>query len=132
MDRPEIKILAIAFCALVIALRLPGIFWPDRLKAFLSSYGSLGDGVLRALGVLLMALGAAVLFMLCKTMPLSSIIVLAGGLALLSAGILHLRPALPRRMVAAAARQSAITLRLLSIAGVIVAAAAVVYLALRG
>jgi uncharacterized protein YjeT (DUF2065 family) len=132
MDRPEIKLLAIVFCALVIASRLPGIFWPEKLKAFLSSYGTLHDRVIRTIGGLVTCLAAALLLILFKTIPLASLIVLAGSLALLASGILHFYPATLKTIVAAVERRSALTLRILSIGSVSLAIAAAIYLAVRG
>ncbi|MDD5558006.1 MAG: hypothetical protein PHN82_12280 [bacterium] len=131
MDRQELKLIAIAICAVVIACRLPGIFWPERLKAFLASYRSLGDRMLAVIGALLLCLGAAVLSMLLKTMPLAAVVVLAGGLALLAAGILHLRPASLRAIAGAIERRSAFSLRLFSILSAAAVVAVGVYLALR-
>lgn len=132
MDRPEIKILAFLFCALVIASRLPGIFWPEKLKRFLAHYAALGNAATRCIGALFLCLASVTLFILFKTMTLAKLVVLAGSAALLASGIVHLYPSTLRNLLGNIEKRSALTLRLFSIASISAAAAVVLYLTLAG
>lgn len=128
MDRIEITLLAVFFCVLVIAFRLPGIFWPHKLKAFLRHYGLLEDGLIKVIGVLFMLLGMVILMILFKTVTLAKLIVFIGSLGLIALGSLHLSPVRFRHILGKIERRSAMTLRLLSLLSVFAALAAGLYL----
>ena len=132
MDRIEIKLLAVAFCLCVIGIRLPGIFWPERLKAFLSHYMSMRNAFVRIIGALLICLGAAVLFMLLKTVTLAQMIVLMGSVSLLATGLIHFYPSTLKKLIGKIEGRSPTTLRLVSILSVAVAVGIGIYILTRG
>ncbi len=131
MDRLEIKLLAIFFCTLVIGLRLPGIFWPEKLRAFLSHYKSLGNAVVKFIGVLFICLGLAILIILFKTITLTKIVVLIGGVTLLGSGTLHFYPEILKKILTKIEKRSPSTLRIISILSVSLAIGIGIYVLMR-
>ena len=131
MERPEIKLLAVFFCMLVIAARMPGIFWPEKLKAFLVHYKSLQSILIRFLGSLFLCLGAFILYFLIKTISLAKLVVLMGGAGLLLSGILHLYPETLRKLIAVVERRSPAMLRFISILSVSIAVGIGLYILLK-
>jgi len=95
-----LKVLAVVIGFLVISSRFPGFIWPDRFKNVFKKYISLGNGVYRAVGALLITLAVSLFYLVTSHSPERNPARLAGlclGITLLGIGWLHLHPELLRR-----------------------------------
>ena len=100
-----LKIIAILIGFLIVSSRFPGFIWPDRFKNAFRRYTSLGNGIYRAIGVLLIILSISLIYLVTSHSPHRNPLRIAGlfiGFASLGTGWLHLHPELLRKAFSAA------------------------------